>query len=111
MLSFDSTQPNESYTIEVSPSPAYTISFPTVTTTTDATRCPFTLDLQISDGTVYQDYVGNEGTYPWISSYTSNTGFEIQTDDAATYGNPTSLFNCRLVAIDPDSTSLSSAIT
>ena len=95
----------------MAPSPAYTISFPTVTTSTDASRCPYTLDLQISDGTVYQDYVGNEAASPWISSYTSNVGFDIQTDDAASFGNPSALFNCRLVAIDPDSTSLSAAIS
>ena len=54
------------------------------------------------------NYVGNEASYPWINDYVSGTGFDIQTDDAATYADPASaqtVFNCRVVASDPDSTS------
>ena len=92
-------------------SPTETITFATVSTDTDITRCPVTTDLQIFDGTDWIDYVGNESLWPWISGYTADTEFSIRTDSHA-YGDPSTIFNSRLVANDPDSTSASAtAIT
>ena len=44
-LSFDTSFADVNYSIEVSPSPTQSETFPSVTTSTDATRCPFTVNL------------------------------------------------------------------
>ena len=115
-LSFTSSQADIDYVIDAVPTTAaQTITFPSVTTTTDSTRCPISVDLQIYLINTWVDYVGNTANYPWIdsASYLSNTGFDVQTDDASTYANPANsqvIFNCRVIATDPDSTSSSAII-
>ena len=102
---------NGSTGITQNASPTETVTFAAVSTDTDITRCPVTTDLQIFDGTDWIEYTGNESLWPWITGYTADTEFTIQTDSHA-YGDPSTIFNCRLVANDPDSTSASAtAIT
>ena len=83
-------QDDVDYVIDAIPSTAgMNVPFVSVTTTTDSTRCPITISLQIFDGIGWNDYTGNEANYPWISSGSmSSTEFIIQTDDAATYADP-----------------------
>jgi hypothetical protein len=101
--------PNVLYTIDNDSSGAttagQTVNFDTVTSSSSSVRCPVTVDLQLKNDGTWYDYVGNESNWPWISSYTSGTSFEIQTNDYATYANPESLssFSVRAVATDVDS--------
>ena len=101
-LTFSASQADESYVIDaVAITAEQSVSFVGVTTSTDATRCPISVDLQIFDGLNWINYVGSEASYPWINDYVSGSGFDIQTDDSATYANPASakvVFNCRVVA-------------
>ena len=84
-LSFDASQADESYVIDaVAPTADQAVAFVSISTSTDATRCPITVALEIYDGVIWN---GNTGDYSWINTY-SSTGFNIQTDDADTYANP-----------------------
>ena len=112
-MTFDSSQSDETYIIDaVGPTPDQNVAFVGVTTDTDPIRCPITVYLEIFDGVNWFGCAALGGC-PWMNDYAVGTGFDIQTDDAATYADPANaqvVINCRIVATDPDSTSATSTI-
>ena len=83
-----SEQADEPFIIDAAPTTAtQSILFAAVTTTTSIVLCPISIEMEIYSNFVWVS-ANNVGLFPWIPSYTSGTGFDLQTDDAATLADP-----------------------
>ena len=77
------------------------------------TRCPVSVTLEIYHSGVWVDYSTSPATFPWVTNYVTDTSFEVQTDDYATYADPSAPYtaSCRIVATDPDSLTTTATIS